>query len=237
MRFWRNTSIATLTPGTTATLASETLGYEWDVDPDNGFRPAGSVRMSTTTVADAPVLQDHGSNYASGTATHNLTLYKAASGALVFGAGTVQWPWGLDPNHDRGGDDVADVRMQQATVNLFADMGVQPPTLQPGLQPAAASTDLSAPASTVSLPANGATLSVGNPVTISGSAADAGGGVVGGVEVTVDGGATWHPANGRESWSYVWTPTTTGPRTIRARAADDSANLGAQSNAVNVNVQ
>ena len=63
------------------------------------------------------------------------------SGALVFGAGTVQWSWGLDGNHDRGGA-APSVDMQQATVNLFADMGVQPATLQGGLLPASASTDV-----------------------------------------------------------------------------------------------
>ena len=31
---------------------------------------------------------------------NSLTLYKAASGALVFDAGTVQWAWGLNNNHD-----------------------------------------------------------------------------------------------------------------------------------------
>ena len=35
--------------------------------------------------------------------------------------------------------------MQQATVNLFADMGVQPLTLQPGLVLAPPSTDTVAP--------------------------------------------------------------------------------------------
>src|SRR3712207_2447993 len=42
MRFWRNTSVATLAAGATATLPNGTLGYEWDEDPDNGWRPAGS---------------------------------------------------------------------------------------------------------------------------------------------------------------------------------------------------
>ena len=41
MRFWRNTSVATLPPAATATLSDETVGYEWDEDLDNGFRPAG----------------------------------------------------------------------------------------------------------------------------------------------------------------------------------------------------
>ena len=43
MRFWRNTSVATLASGTSATLPSSTLGYEWDVDLDNGSRPAGLI--------------------------------------------------------------------------------------------------------------------------------------------------------------------------------------------------
>ena len=46
MRFWRNTSVANLNPGQTATLSDFTVGYEWDEDADNGFRPAGLIRMS-----------------------------------------------------------------------------------------------------------------------------------------------------------------------------------------------
>jgi WD40 repeat protein len=236
MRFWRNTAISVLPPGTTATLANLTLGYEWDEDVDNGFRPAGQIRLSTTTVADAPVLQDFGSNYASGTAVHHLTLYRAASGALVFGAGTVQWTWGLDSNHDQPSGP-ADVRMQQATANLFADMGVQPATLRSPLLPATASSDSAFPTSTIGFPADGATLGVGNPVTITGTASDTGGGVVGGVEVSVDDGATWHPASGRESWSYTWTPTQAGPTTLRTRAADDSVNLEIPAAGIDVTVQ
>ena len=131
MRFWRNTPIASLTSGQVDTLPTGVLGPEWDEDLDNGFRPAGVVRMSSTTVSDVQYLQDYGTNYAPGTATHHLTLYKHPSGALVFGAGTIQWSWGLDDQHDFAGTPI-DANMQQATVNLFADMGVQPATLQSG---------------------------------------------------------------------------------------------------------
>jgi Bacterial Ig domain len=113
--------------------------------------------------------------------------------------------------------------MQQATINLFADMGVQPATLQPGLTAAAASSDTTPPSSAPVNPTR--TVTAGNAVTVSGTAADSGGGRVGGVEVSVDGGTTWHPANGRESWSYTWTPTASGQVTILSRAADDSGNL------------
>ena len=224
MRLWRNTSIATLAAGTSTTLPNGTLGYEWDIDADNGFRPPGLVRMSTTTVPNVEVLQDFGSTYAFGTATHSLTLYKHSGGARVFGAGTIQWPWGLDATHDRGGTP-SDVRMQQATVNLFADMNSQPATLQAGLVAASASTDTTVPTSTITSPTAGANVPTGAPTTITGTATDAGGGVVGGVEVSIDGGLTWHPANGRAAWTFNWTPSAAGSVVIKTRAADDSGNL------------
>ncbi|MGZ6869489.1 MAG: DUF4082 domain-containing protein, partial [Frankiaceae bacterium] len=227
MRLWRNTSIATLAAGATATLPTGTLGYEWDEDLDNGSRPAGLIDLSTTTLDVSPdLLQDYGSTYGNGTATHHLTLYRAASGALVFGAGTVQWSWGLDGTHDRT-TTTPDVRMQQATVNLLADMGVQPGTLMSGLTAAAASTDTVAPTTTITAPSAGDMVQAGSTISVTGTATDSGGGTVGGVEVSTDGGTSWHPAAGRGTWSYSWRPTNTGQVTIKARAADDSANIGA----------
>ena len=66
------------------------------------------------------MLADYGSNYGRGTAEHHLTLTRHASGALVFGAGTVQWSLGLDNEHD-GDRPAPSVSMQQATVNLLAE--------------------------------------------------------------------------------------------------------------------
>jgi Bacterial Ig domain len=223
LRLWRN---AGLPPAVTATLAADTVGYEWDEDLDNGARPPGLVRLSATTASGVEKLLDYGSTYGPGTATHRLTLYRDANGAgpdaLVFGAGTVQWSWGLDGDHDRGGS-TPSVAMQQATVNLFADMLVQPAALQAGLTPAGASTDTTPPTSAPNTPTR--IVTAGTPVTVSGTAADSGGGRVGGVEVSVDGGLTWHPATGLESWSYTWTPIVGGQVTVRSRAVDDSGNL------------
>ena len=234
MRFWRNTTIAALTGSQTATLTAGSLGYEWDSDLDNGFRPAGLVRMSDTTVSGVDLLQDNGSSYASGTANHALTFYRHSSGAKVFGAGTIQWPWGLDNVHDRAGSPI-DVRMQQATVNLFADMNVQPATLQSGLMTASMTTDSTAPTVVISAPAAGATLTQNVTITITGTASDVGG-VVGGVEVSTDDGATWRRATGREAWSFSWRPTTAGAVTIRVRASDDSGNYDAAGTARAVTV-
>ena len=191
--------------------------------------------MSSTTITGAPVLQDYGGTYGTGTATHSLTLYRASSGALVFGAGTVQWSWGLDASHDRG-NNAPSADMQQATVNLLADMGAQPATLQPPLVAATASTDTAAPTSAITSPTAGSTLDAGTTATVSGTAADAGGGTIGGVEVSVDGGATWHPTSGRSSWTYSWLPIVPGAVTIRTRATDDSGNIESPGPGVTVNV-
>jgi hypothetical protein len=222
MRFWRNTSVATLGPGQAATLPAGVLGYEWDVDLDNGFRPAGLVPLSTTTLTVPTCII--GFSIGTCAATHHLTLYRASSGALVFGAGTVQWSWGLESNHAIAGTP-SDINMQQATVNLLADMGVQPATLQGSLVPAVASTDSTPPRSVITSPTLGSTVVARSLATISGTAADSGGGVVGAVEVSTDGGITWHPATGRENWSYTFLPSNSGPLAIQSRAVDDSGNL------------
>ncbi|RUL99617.1 DUF4082 domain-containing protein [Rhizobium chutanense] len=221
LRFWRNTSVANLQPGQTATLTKNYLGYEWDEAPDNGFDPAGLVKLSSTTMPVSTYLLDYGNTTGNATATHNLTLYRAPSGALVFGAGTVYWTWGLSDNHDNEATPT-DPRVQQAMVNLLADMGIQPGTLQSGLTAATGSSDHVAPTSVITVPA---TVAANSTVTISGTAADTGGGVVASVEVSTDNGASWHPATGDENWTYSWTPAIAGTYTIRSRAVDDSINL------------
>lgn len=226
-RLWRNTSLTSMSAGTTTALAAHTVGYESDEDVDNGFRPAGLVDLSTTTGAVPQYLQDFGNTVVPGTTTHHVTLYRAPSGALVFSAGTVQWSWGLDATHDGAGA-AADPRMQQAQVNLLADMGAQPGTLQSGLVAATASSDHTAPTVAFTAPASGASIANGASVTVTGTAADVGG-VVAGVEVSTDGGTSWHPATGTTSWSYTYVQNGLGSRSIMVRATDDSANTSSAS--------
>lgn len=224
LRLWRNTGLQALAPGTSAELAPHTIGYEANEDVDNGFRPAGLIRMSTQTGAVNEYMVDFGNTTRPRTSTHHLTQYRAPSGALVFSAGSVQWTWGLDSTHDGIGA-AADVRMQQAQVNLFADMGAQPLTLGASLSLATASLDKTPPTAVITAPAAGANVSNGSAVTVTGTASDAGG-VVAGVEVSTDGGATFSAAEGGSIWSYTYIQKGADAQSVQVRAMDDSSNIG-----------
>ncbi|HLA60129.1 MAG TPA: DUF4082 domain-containing protein [Puia sp.] len=222
LRFWRNTSVATLAAGQTATMTPGTLGYEWDWEQYQSSYPPGRITMSNTSF-DGHV--------------HKLSFYKSSAGGLVFGAGSVQWSWGLDANHDsneQGGGGAATVAMQQATINLFADMGVQPGSIQTGLTAATASTDVTPPVTKFTSPANGATFTSLSPITFSGTATDDK--VVAGVEISFDGGVTWAAATGTTSWTYSWTPLGNGSFTVIVRGIDDSGNYTATASSPSITI-
>ena len=46
---WRNTAVAQLAPDQSISIGGQVLGYEWDSDVDNAFRPVGEIDMSSTT--------------------------------------------------------------------------------------------------------------------------------------------------------------------------------------------
>lgn len=219
LRFWRNTAIASLNSESQITFPSGTLGHEWDWEQFPNSNPNGRITLSSTT------LNAH---------THKLSLYKHSGGAFVFGAGTVQWSWGLDSVHDRGNTS-ADINMQQATVNLFADMEVQPGSLQSNLIAATASSDVTAPQTIITSPVTGDSAISGQHVTITGTASDVGG-VVAGVEVSVDGGTTWRPANGAASWNYTWVPNLVETVVIKVRGFDDSGNMEGGTTSISLDI-
>ena len=235
LRFWRDTTVADTGQ---LDIAPGILGYEWDVSPEDEYRPAGLIKLSDT--ADIPwsaFLVDQGNQTQPGVGTHNLSLYRdAESGALVFGAGTVFWSWGLSNEHDSSpyGANIANTDLQQFTINMFADMGIQPGVADAvlasqGLMRAVGITDAAAATATINALANVHALQT---VIITGTATDNDGnplttddGKVAVVEVSVDNGATWRVAEGTTEWSYVWRPTAEGTYTIKARAIDDSLNV------------
>jgi len=230
LRLWRHTALAEQAAAPVSHPYVSTkgvLGHEWNEDLDNSFRPAGLIRLSRTLVDSVQYLMDHGGTFDAGSACHHVTLYKAPSSALVFSAGTVQWAWGLDAHHDiddpprknkhsiRVMTDVqgADRVVQQATVNMLADMMVQPAALVGDLQRARASTDASAPWCEIT--ALVTPWQSDGMWTVSGAAGESTGGAadegrVAGVEVSLDGGQRWHPADALEgldqgpgAWKFV----------------------------------
>ncbi|AEV84010.1 hypothetical protein ACWT_2988 [Actinoplanes sp. SE50] len=236
LRLWRDTRIPTLNDGEKVTFPVGTLGYEWDSDVDNAVRPPGAIRFSATTlqITDGTMLLDEGNNYGNGVATHSVVMYRdATSGALVFGAGTVQWSWGLSTQHT-GPATVEDIRMQQATANVLADMNAFPKSFQTNLVYPSKTSDTVGPAVTVTAPVGGTTVPKLSPITITGTAADTGG-QLGRVEVSTDGGTTWNATVGLANWTYTWTPVTEGAATIKVRGIDDSLNFGT-TRTVNVTV-
>jgi hypothetical protein len=223
--FWRNTTVASLQPGQIATLGMSILGYEWNYEQPAfaGFNPPGRITMSSTT---------------KGGLNHRISLYRHTSGAIVFGAGTVQWSWGLDDKHDR--DATTSSRdLQQATLNLLTDMGVTPGTKQSDLTLSAPVIDQAAPVSVISTPVNGTEVTGNTPVNITGTASDIYG--INRVEISVDGGLTWQTAAGTTNWSYTWTAQGSGSVVIKTRAIDNNGNAetpgtAPAANAVTINV-
>lgn len=233
LRFWRDTDVA----GSGAVdMAAGILGYEWNTSPTDEYRPDGLIHLSETTIPWSGILVDQGNTVQPGIATHNLSLYRADSGALVFGAGTVFWTWALSNLHDGEPYDaqIENVALQQFVVNLFADMGIQPGqtdtvlALQ-GLARAAGSTDVTPATATLdalpeNLPAGTAFLLTGTTTDNDGNAATDDGAVAL-VEVSFDNGGTWSMAEGTTNWSYSWSPSAVQSYEILVRAIDDSLNL------------
>jgi hypothetical protein len=94
------------------------VGYEYDRLGDEASRPAGLA-----VVGSSPVRGFNGQERAASVS------YRAASGALVFNAGTIQWSWGLD---DFGHEDIgafADARLQRLTSNILNAL------IEPGAAP------------------------------------------------------------------------------------------------------
>ena len=130
-RFWRYTPLGTLAAGTTASIGTALVGWEWDARVANGREPAGVETLASSPVNGA-LLQGNGQSQASGTTIANATIYRVASGASVFAAGTNNWWRGLARNVYGSGE--PDGRIQQAMVNVLADMGVRPQQPDSGLR-------------------------------------------------------------------------------------------------------
>ena len=128
-RVWRNTGIS---ENASTDIGSVLVGWEWDAVPTQAQylsrQPADVTRLFATnvqTVATNSWLQDEGRLRNTipppgQPGTVGAVRYTAPSGAEVFAGGTNEWAYGLSGDPDE--------RLEQATYNIFSDMGVQPDT-------------------------------------------------------------------------------------------------------------
>ena len=148
-RVWRHTPLASMT-GASTSLGASLVGWEWNDRVANGFEPAGTQAFTGSPV-DGELIQGNGRSYVPGNATASGTLYRAASGAWVVSTGTNFWSRGLANNGFGSGE--LDTNVQQATVNVLADMNAKPATPAAGL----VQDQAGAPVLTSTSPAAGAT--------------------------------------------------------------------------------
>ncbi len=210
-RIWKNTSVASLGVGQKVTLPFGTLGQEWDPESFTDTYPARRNALSFTSLSGL---------------VHKMSMYKANSGALVFSSGSLQWSWGLDINHDYLPFPLnpPSLDMQQATYNILYDMNSFPASKQANIVTASPSADFLAPTTIITSPLHTASVP-GSFITISGTSSDNGGGVLAGVEISIDNGATWNNTTGTTNWSYTFHQTDFSPITIKVRGWDDVFNV------------
>jgi hypothetical protein len=130
-RLYRYTGLDAQGPGSSTSIGSTLVGWEWDARVPNGVEPAGVKTLSGSPV-NGELVQNAGASYLQNqNATVSVTKYTAPSGALVVTTGTIHWNRGLalDPS----GVGEPDLRIQQTTTNILADMGALPATPAPNI--------------------------------------------------------------------------------------------------------
>ena len=202
-----------------------TLGYEWDDDADNGFRPAGQFRLSSTTVSGVEVFTDYGSTTNAqrhGHAQPDACTARRAARACSApapssgpGASTTDNPDGNAGRPQHAAGDGEPVRRHGRPAG---DAAVRPdgaprrrptPPRRPRRITVAAEQRQRRHAGRRSPARRPTPAAASSPASRSRPTA----------------ARTWHPATGTTSWSYAWTAHGSPSTTIKVRAVDDSGNL------------
>ncbi len=216
---------ASLTAGQSLTLAPDTLGYEWDVGRRQRLPSGGLVPLSSTTrerrrgvhrLRQHHGVQRHGDAQPDDVSRpERRARVRRRDRPVGVGAGR------LEPDSN-----TTDRNMQQAT---------REPVRRHG-RAAHDSADRARPARRQSTDTHGADLDDHlaaddgerrRPGHAQRHARRTPAAVVAGVEVSTDGGSTWHPASGTTSWTYTWTAHGSPSTTIKCARPTTAATSGA----------
>jgi plastocyanin len=107
------------------------VGFEWDGLISNGAAPSNLEVLSASPVTATSIAPQPSGLTANQIA--NAVRYVKSNGAKVFSVGTIQWSWGLDNFSIDQHTQRVDLRAQQITVNIFADMNAKPLTPSSGI--------------------------------------------------------------------------------------------------------
>lgn len=127
--FWRDTTVES---GTDLVVA-DLIGFEAD---EHDLQVSDGVLLGATTAnIDGSYADDNGEFYTgNGDLAWGIVLFRAAVGSGVTASvGTMNWLWFLSEVNRTKPANGPDVRIQQATANILADMGAQADTLDVGL--------------------------------------------------------------------------------------------------------
>lgn len=143
---WRNSpTIQALTDGQAYSTVATTMGYELDIADGSEGQPETLIQLNPTSM-DFPGrgANPAGTIYTGNTGLVNVgfSLYRRASGALVFNTGSWRAWWGTTRWYASDLPDVGravDVDWQNALLAILHDLGATPPApreMKPGLDPA-----------------------------------------------------------------------------------------------------
>jgi PKD repeat protein len=194
-RVWRNAGLAA---NRSNTVGTDLVGWEWDAVPTQAQylakEPANVKKLSATDVVTTKSpsetwLLDEGRARATVPPpgqpnTVNAVRYTAPSGAQVFASGTIYWSRGLSSEPQPA--------IQQATYNIFSDMGMQPGTADGvTVDPAGSNTP-----PTASFTVSKSPVHLSEAVTFNASASSDPGGSITKYEWDLDGNGTYETSTG-----------------------------------------
>jgi PKD repeat protein len=219
-RIWRN---AGLPENASSDIGKRIVNWEWDAVPTQpqylAHQPANVVKLSSTAMTNGSDqlnwLLDEGRMRSKVSPppgqpnTVNAVKYKAPSGALVFASGTMLWSHGLS-NEPQG-------PIQQATYNIFSDMGVQPVTPEEDLvlDPGGSN---QAPNASFTVSPN--PVKTSTTVTFNGAASSDPNGTIAKYEWDLDGNGSYETNSGTKA-TTTRTYATEGDYAVRLKVTDN----------------